>query len=77
MGERVKIALGFIGALIAMLATFVFVGLGVAYTLLFLNFSGPESVVEPCFRDRIHLWSHLRFGGGVPYLPLPLSSILV
>ena len=44
-----KIVLGFLGALAAMAATFVFVGFTISYALIFLNFSGPESVVEPCF----------------------------
>jgi hypothetical protein len=45
----IKIALGFIGTLVAIILTFVFVGLGVSYILLFLNFSGPQSVVGLCF----------------------------
>jgi hypothetical protein len=45
-----KIVLGLVGVLTAMLLIFLFVGFGVAYTLIFINFSGPRSVVEPCFK---------------------------
>lgn len=44
-----KTVLGFIGALVAIVVTLVFVGFAVTYVLIFLNFSGSESVVETCF----------------------------
>ena len=44
-----KFALELIGTLIAMLIVFLFVGFTITYALIFINFSGPESVVEPCF----------------------------
>lgn len=44
-----KIVFGFLGTLAAIIATFLFVGFTVTYGLICINFSGPESVVEPCF----------------------------
>jgi len=44
-----KIVLGFIGVLIGMGTIFLLVGTGVSYALIFINFSGPKSAVEPCF----------------------------
>lgn len=45
----VKIVLGFIGLVVAMAIIFLFVGFSVSYALIFANFAGPESVVEPSF----------------------------
>ena len=44
-----KIVFGFLGTLAAMAVTFLFVGFTVSYALIFINFAGPESVVEPSF----------------------------
>ncbi|HWE87120.1 MAG TPA: hypothetical protein VG267_19395 [Terracidiphilus sp.] len=44
-----KTVLGFMAALIAAALLTVSVGLAVSYVLTFVNFSGPQSVVEPCF----------------------------
>jgi hypothetical protein len=44
-----RIVLGFAGAFLAMVLIFVLVGFLASYILIFINFSGPESVVEPCF----------------------------
>ncbi len=44
-----KMTLGFMGAVIAAIAVTIFVGFAVSNALIFINFSGPDSVVEPCF----------------------------
>ena len=41
--------LGFIGVVLMMAMIFLFVGFSTTYILIFINFAGPESVVEPSF----------------------------
>jgi predicted exporter len=45
-----KIVFGILAALFVAVTLFVIVGLGVSYTLLFLNFAGSDASIEPCFR---------------------------
>ena len=45
-----KFVLRFLGMVVAVVASYGLVWLGVAYILIFLNFSGPEQVVERYFR---------------------------
>ena len=49
MAEAYKFAFRLVGVAVAMLAIFLFVGFSLSYALIFMNFTGPESVVEPCF----------------------------
>jgi len=44
-----KVIFGLFGSIILALVITIFVGIVITYSLLFINFSGPESVVGPCF----------------------------
>jgi hypothetical protein len=44
-----KIVLGYIGVVLVMATIFLFVGFSVSYILIFVNFAGPQSIVEPGF----------------------------
>lgn len=49
MPSTVRFALVLAGTLLGMTIVFLFVFLFVSYSLLFMHFSGPDSIAEHCF----------------------------
>ena len=44
-----KIVFGLVGSVVVAAVVALFLGLVISYSLIFVNFAGPDSIVEKCF----------------------------